>query len=376
MAQLEFTNPDFIAGSSEQEIHERMMANLPDDIDDMPAGFPYDFTMPAAIEKSEFINYHMVRALMIAFPQYAWDEWLELHGQQVHIPRHEAEHATGYVNVTGTAGTVILAGTVFCTPATDISPALEYSANEEITIGADETATIPVTAVTAGIISNVAANTICIMAKPDKNISSITNAEAITGGAERESDDDYYDRIAAEYANSMTYLGNDSDYIRWAKEAGAGDCIVVSAFNGPGTVKLVLVDRNGEPANETLINTVYNYIVSPNDRTKRLLPTACAELSCVAATTINIDYTCTGLLLDETTDIEQFKTDFRAAVMAVYDSAKTESILRYNDVRPLISAISGVEDFDTFTMNGKTENIRLAQDEYPQTGTLDISLAE
>lgn len=376
MAQLEFTNPDFIAGSSEQEIHERMMANLPDDIDDMPAGFPYDFTMPAAIEKSEFINYHMVRALMIAFPQYAWDEWLELHGQQVHIPRHEAEHATGYVNVTGTAGTVILAGTVFCTPATDISPALEYSANEEITIGADEAATIPVTAVTAGIISNVAANTICIMAKPDKNISSITNAEAITGGAERESDDDYYDRIAAEYANSMTYLGNDSDYIRWAKEAGAGDCIVVSAFNGPGTVKLVLVDRNGEPANETLINTVYNYIVSPNDRTKRLLPTACAELSCVAATTINIDYTCTGLLLDETTDIEQFKTDFRAAVMAVYDSAKTESILRYNDVRPLISAISGVEDFDTFTMNGKTENIRLAQDEYPQTGTLDISLAE
>lgn len=376
MAQLEFTNPDFIAGSSEQEIHERMMANLPDDIDDMPAGFPYDFTMPAAIEKSEFINYHMVRALMIAFPQYAWDEWLELHGQQVHIPRHEAEHATGYVNVTGTAGTVILAGTVFCTPATDISPALEYSANEEITIGADETATIPVTAVTAGIISNVAANTICIMAKPDKNISSITNAEAITGGAERESDDDYYDRIAAEYANSMTYLGNDSDYIRWAKEAGAGDCIVVSAFNGPGTVKLVLVDRNGEPANETLINTVYNYIVSPNDRTKRLLPTACAELSCVAATTINIDYTCTGLLLDETTDIEQFKSDFRAAVMAVYDSAKTEGILRYNDVRPLISAISGVEDFDTFTMNGKTENIRLAQDEYPQTGTLDISLAE
>lgn len=376
MAQLEFTNPDFIAGSSEQEIHERMMANLPDDIDDMPAGFPYDFTMPAAIEKSEFINYHMVRALMIAFPQYAWDEWLELHGQQVHIPRHEAEHATGYVNVTGTAGTVILAGTVFCTPATDISPALEYSANEEITIGADEAATIPVTAVTAGIISNVAANTICIMAKPDKNISSITNAEAITGGAERESDDDYYDRIAAEYANSMTYLGNDSDYIRWAKEAGAGDCIVVSAFNGPGTVKLVLVDRNGEPANETLINTVYNYIVSPNDRTKRLLPTACAELSCVAATTINIDYTCTGLLLDETTDIEQFKSDFRAAVMAVYDSAKTEGILRYNDVRPLISAISGVEDFDTFTMNGKTENIRLAQDEYPQTGTLDISLAE
>lgn len=376
MAQPEFTNPDFIAGSSEQEIHERMMSNLPDDIDDMPGGFPYDFTMPAAIEKSEFINYHMVRALMIAFPQYAWDEWLELHGQQVNLSRHEAEHATGYVNVTGISGTVISAGTVFCTPATDDSPALEYSSDKEIIIDADETAAIPVTAVTTGIISNVAANTICIMAKPDKNIKSVTNTEAITGGAERESDDDYYDRIAAEYDNSMTYLGNDSDYIRWAKEAGAGDCIVVSAFDGPGTVKLVLVDRNGEPANETLINAVYNYIVSPDNRAERLLPTACAKLSCVAATTISIDYSCTGLLIDETTDIEQVKADFKAAVMTVYDKAKTGSILRYNDVRPLMSAISGVKDFDTFTMNGSIGNISLAQDEYPQTGTLDFALAE
>ena len=68
MAQPEFIQPDFMQGSTEAEIHERMMANLPDDIDDMPGGFPYDFTMPAAIEKSEFINYHMARALMIAFP--------------------------------------------------------------------------------------------------------------------------------------------------------------------------------------------------------------------------------------------------------------------------------------------------------------------
>ena len=60
----------------------------------------------------------------------------------------------------------------------------------------------------------------------------------------------------------------------------------------------------------------------------------------------------------------------------MYDKAKTDSILRYNDVRPLISAIAGVKDFETFTINGGTENIILAQDEYPQTGTLNFSLAE
>ncbi len=376
MAQLPFINPDFIDNNSENEIHQRMMSHLPKDIDDMIGGFPYDFTKPAAIELSEFINYHMVRALMIAFPQFAWDEWLDLHGKQVHLTRHEAECASGFVEVSGIAGTVIPSGTIFCTPATNDSPALEYVSNEDSIIGSDGTVTISVTAVTSGTISNVAANTICMMAKPDKNILSVTNKEPITGGTERESNNAYYDRIAAEYDSSMTYLGNDSDYIRWAKEAGAGDCIVVSAYDGPGTVKLVLVDRNGEPANNTLIQEVYHYIVSPDDRTKRLLPTACAKLVCVAATTVNINYICTGLSIDETTTIEQIKKDFKEAVMKIYDKAKNDGILRYNDVRPLISAINGVQDFDTFMINDNIVNIQLAQEEYPQTGNLNFTLKE
>ena len=63
MAQPEFHRPECFDGSTTDEIHERMMASLPDDIDDMPAGFPYDFTRPAAEEKSEFINYHLIRAV-------------------------------------------------------------------------------------------------------------------------------------------------------------------------------------------------------------------------------------------------------------------------------------------------------------------------
>ncbi len=376
MAQLPFINPDFIDNNSENEIHQRMMSHLPKDIDDMIGGFPYDFTKPAAIELSEFINYHMVRALMIAFPQFAWDEWLDLHGKQVHLTRHEAECASGFVEVSGIAGTVIPSGTIFCTPATNDSPALEYVSNEDSIIGSDGTVTISVIAVTSGTMSNVAPNTICMMAKPDKNILSVANKEPITGGTQRESNNDYYDRIAAEYDSSMTYLGNDNDYIRWAKEAGAGDCIVVSAYDGPGTVKLVLVDRNGEPANNTLIQDVYHYIVSPDDRSKRLLPTACAKLICVAATTINIDYICTGLSIDETTTIEQVKKDFKEAVMKIYDKAKNDSILRYNDVRPLLSAINGVQDFDIFMMNNNIVNILLAQEEYPQTGNLNFTLKE
>jgi uncharacterized phage protein gp47/JayE len=371
--QMEFEMPDFLQNNSADEIHERMMNNLPDDIDDMPGGFPYDFTKPSALEKEEFINYHLVRALMIAFPQYAWDEWLDLHGQQVGLARKEPEYAYGKVRVTGTAGTKITAGTVFCTPATDTGPSIEFASEEDAEIGEDGTVFIPVSAVEAGTGSNVAANTVVIMAKPDKAITEVINPEEITGGTERESNDDYYDRIAAEYDNSLTYLGNDSDYERWAKEAGAGDCIVVAADKDPGVVKLVLVDGNGQPANEKLVQDVYNYIVSPDDRTARLLPTACAKLICEPATTVKVNYTITGLVFDSSTSIEQIEEDFTSAVKAVYTKAKKDSILRYNDVRPIISEITGVTDFDTFLMDGEIANIILQSEQYPETGTLDFS---
>lgn len=371
--QPEFLRPDFIENNSADEIHQRMMNNLPADIDDMPGGFPYDFTKPAALEKDEFINYHLVRALMIAFPQYAWDEWLDLHGQQVHLDRHQPGNASGEVRVTGIPGAVIAEGTIFCTPATDSGPSIGFRSMEEKEIGEEGTALVPVSAVESGTGSNVPANTVTIMAKPDKNVTEVINPEPIRGGTERESNDDLYDRIAAEYANSVTFMGNDNDYIRWAKEAGAGDCIVIPAAEGPGTVKLVLVDGNGQPANERLVQDVYNYIVSPDDRSARLLPTACSKLVCGPATTVKVDYVITGLLYDETTSIPQIMEDFSAAVKAVYTSAKQQDILRYNDVRPLISGISGVLDFDGFLMGGEMGNIRLGREEYPETGALSFS---
>ena len=376
MGQLDFVLPEFMSNTNVDDIHNRMMKNLPQGIDDMPGGFPYDFTRPTAIEKSELINYHLARTLMIAFPQYAWDDWLDLHGQQVHLTRHPAKKATGSITLTGTVGSEIAQGTIVCTPATENTPAIQYITNEDCTISDEGTVTVDITAMKGGKKYNIPANTICILAKPNKNIKSVTNKEAITGGEERESNGDFYDRIAAEYENSMTFLGNDSDYVRWAKEAGAGDCIVVSADEGPGTVKLVLVDRNGQPANKELIDAVYNYIVSPNSRENRLLPTACAKLNCVSAVTIKINYTCTGLVLDDNVDINKIKNDFKTALLKIYDKAKNQNILRYNDIRPLISAIDGVKDFDTFTMNDKTENIQLAQEEYPETGTLNFLLAE
>lgn len=368
--QLEFVSPDFVQNNSPEEIHERMMENLPADLDDMPGGFPYDFTMPAAIEKSEIVQYHIVRALMAAFPQFAWDDWLDFHGQQVHLSRHPAKRAKGMLRIAGTPGTEIAAGTIFCVPATQYTPAVGFSTDADGIINEAGLAEVAITAIEEGPDANVRADAIVIMQDPVDEVTAVTNPEPTAGGALRETDDDFYDRIAEEYANSRTFLGNDNDYCRWAKEAGAGDCMVDAAFDGPGTVKLVLVDTNGQPAGGDLVQAVYDYIVSPQDRTRRLLPTACAKLSCVPAETLFVDYTCTGILYDrQVTDPVRISLEFEKAVQSVYVQAKRQGVLRYNDIRPVLRGIDGLLDFGAFYINGRMENIQLGKGEYPVTGT-------
>ena len=370
--QPEFNAPDFIEENSLDEIQERMMGNLPDDIDQTPGGFPYDFTMPTAIEKSSFIEEELTKCIMLAFPEYATSDWLDLHARQVGLSRHPAKSATGTLLITGEPGTEIEEESMFYVPATALTETIEFLSSEDVTIGEDGTVLVPVIASEAGADSNVAANTITNMDDPLDEIISITNPEAMTGGTDEESDDDLYDRIAVEYDNNRTYLGNDVDYIRWAKEAGAGDCIVDPAADGPGTVTLVLVDTNGDPASEELCQSVFNYIVSPNDRTRRLLPTGTAQIKCIAANSFTVDFTCSGLQYSNTT-IAQIKEEFQVLVKNVFSAAKETGILRYNDVRPLMNDITGVEDFNTFLVDGGMENISFSREEYPVVGVLDFN---
>lgn len=371
----EFTPPEFVDGAEPEEIQQRMMDALPDGIDDMPGGFPYDFTMPTAIEKSELIQFHLVRTLMLMFPQYAWGNWLDLHAAAAGIERRPAGYASGSVTVTGDPGTVIPDGAIFCTEATDSTPALEYAADSMAIIPESGSVTVEVTAVEAGRESNTKKNTVVFALTSIKGLSTVNNPDDITGGTDVESDEDLLERIEEEnFRDGATFIGNDSDYIRWAKEVvGVGDCIVVPTWNGPGTVKLIIVDSNGEPANARLIEAVYDHIVSPHDRSLRLLPTACAELTVEAATTKKISYTCTGLMYDDTTDIPTIVSQFKELVMKEYSEAKVEGILVYNQVRPLITDIPGVSDFDTFLMNGAEENIPLSNDEYAATDQVDFS---
>ena len=364
-----FIIPDFMLGTSAEEIQQRMMNNLPEDIDGMPGGFAWDFTMPTALEKSEIINLHLMRTLMLMFPQWAWGEWLDLHGRQKGVVRKAATRAQGYVTVTGITGTRIPAGFIVCTAATSEASSILYTLDEEIILPEERTATAAITAVETGRGSNVKAGMVVIMAQPITGVESITNEADITGGTEEEEDEPYRARVLEAYASEGTsYIGNDADLIRWAKEVpGIGDCIVSAAWNGPGTIKLSLVDANGEPANDALCEAVYNHIISPGDRSQRLLQAGSGTLTCTPATTVPMSFVCTGIEYNETTDSDTIRKNFEAALKTYYTTAKRDGEIRYVKVYALLADLPGVEDFRDLTMNGVRENLTIQVDEYPAT---------
>ena len=364
-----FVAPAWLDGQDAETIHQRMMDNLPDDIDDTEGGFPWDFTKPTALEKAELLEFEMMEAVKLMHYMFAYGIYLDYHAKPCGLTRRSAVKAAGALSIVGSPGTVIPEGFLFAVPANGDQSAIIFETEEETTVGLDGTATVEVQAQEAGTIGNVAAGTIVIMVQPISGITSVSNDAAMTGGAAEESDDELRERIREYCENSdVSFAGSDADYKRWAKEVDdVGDVTIIPEWNGAGTVKIIVLDRNGEPANSTIIEGVVNHIISPNDRDKRLAPIG-ATITVTAPTPKPINVAC-NLTLDTGADYTAVTTEIKANLNAYFKSGVEE--IKRNKVGSIIMATDGVSDYGTLTLNGETENITVSQDEYPELGTFN-----
>lgn len=370
MAEV-FTMPDFLRGVDAETIQSRMMSNLPPDIDDMPGGFPYDFTMPTALEIDKFTNYQLALAIQCVFPAFAIGEWLDWHGAKVRVYRRKARYATGMLRIAGKIGLTIPKGTIFCTAATNDGPSIMYSTDVEVMIE-NGIADIPITGIEAGTGSNVMAGTICLAQKPIEGLTEITNLVAITDGADIEDDETYRDRILEVYRTELMYVGNPADYVRWAKEvSGVGAAICIPEWDGPGTVKLVITDTSGEPASRSILDEVHDHIVKSVDSLERLAPIG-ATLTVVAPEPIDVDFICV-IKIDDTYAMDTIREAIRKNISGYFAVAIEESELKFARCFSIVDGIEGVIDVKTVTLNGKSENIRIDKTQYPRFKSLTIT---
>lgn len=424
MSIIKFELPEEFEGITYESILARMLARVPDRYDKTEGGFVYDMIAPTALEVAELIQFWLALGIKTNFHMWARGKWLDYHAHDCGLTRHAATHAYTDVTVETNGAAKFPAGFIFSVPSDDNNPAIDFEVTETHSFTEAGTYTMQVRAVDAGTIGNVAAGSIVIMKNPIKPVTSITNLEASTGGVEAESDDSLRQRIDDFYAgHGASYVGNKGDYERWAREidgVGYAHCIPCApmwssffkvrdasdnpvqgtlelragdspneikivdisstdenphtltgelAYNGVNSVRLVIADGNGDPANEVLLKQVEEYIFGTgHNDSKRLAPIGVAKYEVVAPALAML-----SLELDVQYSTGATKSKVRSRIVKVMmnfiqslsDDDNFYGEIKYSKVSALMSGVAGIEDFRNLKLNGGTINVTFLQDEVP-----------
>lgn len=376
----EYEPPEELQDSDVEVIHDRMLDDLPSNIDITEGGFAWDMTWPSAKEKSYVVE-ALNTVVQMIFPEWATGYILDMHASRNGLTRKAATAANGTLHVTGTGNVLIPLGFVFSTAATAITPNIEYRATEQVTLEYDDDtetyiADVPITCTQTGTIGNTPMDSINLMASPIEGITAITNETALTDGSDTETDDELRVRVmAAERNRQVSYIGNNSDYIRWAMEVdGVGSAAVIPEWQGPGTstVKVVVLSQTGEAASAQLQQDVYDYIMGTEDEPQTRLAPIGAILTVTTATPMTMNFTA-NVELEEGYELATVTAGFRAALMDYFTTAKEEQEVKYTKIASALSQTPGVADYNTLLLNGARNNLTVGVEDLPAITSLTLT---
>lgn len=367
---IPFELPEFL-NEDEETIHQRMRQNAPPDVNTEEGDIFYDVTRPVAIETSEMKQMKLAEAIKVAFPQWSYGIYLDMLAEMEGLQRHPAVNASGEVVFTGVPGTIIPAGTVVATVSDGENPSIEFQTMVQAEIEADGTVTAAIEAVEAGPIGNVASNQITILATPINGVSSVTNPAPTSGGTPAEDDDSLRERII-ESRKYPHLSGSRLDYERWAREVpGVGQAYCFPEWNGAGTVKVVIIDSNGEPANQALLDEVQSYI-APDERNGGGLAPIGHFVTVAAPITKVIDVS-VSLVLESGYDQLQVVEAIKQEIKQLFMSMSIGETVRIAEIGAVIIQTEGVQDYSNLLLNGSAQNVVLQPDEVPVLGMVTVT---
>ena len=341
-----------------EEIKSDIISKATSSIDTREGSFFNDMISAAAYEIWK-VYQSLDAVIPIMFVDKTSGKYIDKRCADYDIPRKEGTYATAKLTITGVSGTTIPAAKVFLT-----ADGLEFTADISVSI-VDGTATITVTAAEVGEKYNVDAGTITKQFVNQAGITSVTNAVA-TGGTNPETDAALVERLY-EYLQKPATSGNTNQYKQWAlKVDGVGGAKVFPLWNGPGTVKVVIVDSNKQPVNSTIIEDTTDYIemVRPIGATVTVGSGVAKTISIAATVAPATGYSLAAATTTFTSSIEAYFKDI--AFEATYVSlARIGTILLGTD---------GITDYNGLKLNGSTSNVTLADEEIPVIGTVNLEV--
>ena len=290
------------------------------------------------------------------------------------LDRHYAVFTWGDVTFTGLDGAVIPSGAIVSAPEYGV----RYTVVGSVTI-ANGTATATVEALTVGTVGNVPAHSVTVIEKQITGVTGVDNAEAFDGGVDRESDDDYRERIKEKRRNPAT-SGNVYHYKLWAKEVNGVSAVkVFPLWKGlkTGTVKVSILGPDKKPASPELVQNAQQHIDPTNGKGGGQAPIG-AIVTVATATEKPVNISAKVEVGAAGGNIEQVKAAFKKELEAYFASIaydeKTDgvSVARIGYV---LLNVEGVIDYAQLSVNGGTTAITIDEEEVLTVGTIDFTPA-
>lgn len=301
------------------------------------------------------------KLLSVVFPDENAGEYIDKHAAQIGMFRRTGKKAAVIMSFTGTEGTYIPAGTNLYAPETG----LRYLTTEDVRI-VKGTAQARAEAAEVGTEYNLPADSITSMYTNVAGVKSVNNPTAAIGGADVESDADFYSR----YHNRRTLpitSGNKNHYVTWATETdGVSYASCVPLWNGNGTVKVVIAGPNRKAVDESTRSACAFHIEEER-------PIG-AVVTVVSAQERRIPLTASVTLMDGYTS-EQVRVQLETLVGELLSSQKfgEEIVIPFSRFLACLLRCPGVADYSAFTVDGQISSVVIRAEDAPVVGTISVT---
>lgn len=340
---------------SYETILSRMLATVPNDIDKREGSIIYTALAPAAAELTQ--AYRILEGVLrLSFAGTSSGEWLEKRTAELGITREKATNALRagvFVNAQNQPIDIPMNSRFSL-------DTLNYTAFERM-----EKGRYKMRCETPGSAGN---RQFGLMLPIDyvEGLAKAELAEVLIPGEDTETDASLLNRYQLRVRQPAT-SGNAYQYRQWATEVpGVGDAKVFPLWNGPGTVKVLIIDTEKQPASTTLVSATAQYI-------EGVRPIG-AEVTVAAGVEKSIEVTATVVLASGFT-LSAVQNAFTEAVREyLKETAFKVSYISGAKIGTLLLSTPGVIDYTNLKLNGSTANVALSAEEVPVFGAVNLGV--
>ncbi len=345
------------------EMLDTMLSAMPESYQ-KTVGFPtYDLLAAASIPMEELAEQLQETAAKLDPANLTGEELESYIKSRSGLVRNPPTYASGILQVTGN-------GTVNEGDLFESAGGIQFAATATVEIsGSGE---VPIRCTTPGAAGNLPAGSVTMMPVQIAGIVSVSNSDTLTGGYDAETDQAYYDRYILRLQTPPT-SGNQYHYRIWALEVtGVGGVQIYPLGHGDNTVDVVIIDVDGQPADEELVERVQNHIDPGSKGLGEGEAPIGAYCYVSGAEPKELDLSMTVQTLPGA-EQEAVTAAVKAAVAAYLKGiAFAQDYVSYARINAAVLEADGVQDVSGLTVNGATANVAIGERQVAVLGEVSI----